>query len=144
MKESTHLITGPLQQDFIAQTLISHQTLKNIGAHSLFLGSVRQDQKDGKTVTGIEYSAYEEMVAVAVQEIKDQLFDKYPDLVCLHIYHGTGLIQTGEISLFVLVSSPHRKQAIHACEECVELIKEKLPVWKKEIYSDGSHAWLKN
>ncbi len=92
----------------------------------------------------IHFSAYEEMIAGTVKQIKDVLFEKYNDLVCLHIYHSTGEVKVGQHSLLVMVSSGHRKQAFAACQECVELIKEKLPVWKKELYHDGSHDWLKN
>ena len=81
------------------------------------------------------------MIGKVVKEIKDALFAKYDDLICMHIYHSTGLVKIGEISLFVLVSSGHRKQSFAALEECVELIKEKLPVWKKEIFNDGTHHW---
>ena len=120
-----------------------HSSKTNIGAHSAFLGQVRDDIVDGKTVSGIEYSAYEEMVAKTIQKIKDSLFEKYDDLICLHIFHSVGLVKVGENSLFVLVSSGHRKQAFKAIEDCVEQIKEKLPVWKKEQYDDLSHQWLK-
>ena len=81
------------------------------------------------------------MVEKAASEIRRELFNKFDDLVSLEIWHSTGLISVGEISLLVIVSSGHRKQAFRALEECVELIKKKLPVWKKEIYSDGSHSW---
>ena len=81
------------------------------------------------------------MVAKAVEEIREDLFSRFNDLICLHIWHSVGLVKAGEISLLVLVSSGHRKQAFAALEDCVEQIKEKLPVWKKEILEDGGHVW---
>ncbi len=140
----THLINGPITSEFLAAVLDKHYSKTNIGAHSFFLGTVRADQIGEKTVSAIEYSAYEEMIAGTVKQIKDVLFEKYNNLVCLHIYHSTGEVKVGQHSLLVMVSSGHRKQAFAACQECVELIKEKLPVWKKELYHDGSHDWLKN
>lgn len=142
MKKKSHLIDGPISHTFVAKQLDKHQHKTNIGAHACFLGTVRADEEDQKTVVGIDYSAYEDMISKTVQEIKDILFDKYNDLICMHIYHSTGLVKVGENSLFVLVSSGHRKQCFAAITECVELIKEKLPVWKKELYDDESHKWL--
>jgi molybdopterin synthase catalytic subunit len=142
MSKTPHLLDGPISSEFIANEIDKHQTKTQLGAHAIFIGTVRADKEDGKIVSGIQYSAYEDMIAAVIQEIKNLLFAKYNDLSCLHIYHGTGLVKVGEHSLFVMVSSGHRKQAFAASEECVELIKEKLPVWKKEVYKDGSHKWL--
>ena len=95
-------------------------------------------------MSGIEYSAYDEMTSATIQEIKDVLFSKYEDLSCMHVYHSIGLVNVGEHSLFVMVSSGHRKHAFAASVECVQLIKEKLPVWKNEVYVDGSRKWLEH
>jgi molybdopterin synthase catalytic subunit len=102
---------------------------------------VRADISGEGRTGSIEYSAYNEMVEKAVAEIQRSLFNKYDDLISIGIWHSTGLVRVGEVSLLVLVSSGHRKHAFAALEECVELIKEKLPVWKKENFSDGSHNW---
>jgi molybdopterin synthase catalytic subunit len=143
MSTKTHLVDGPISSAFIATEIDKHQSKTQLGAHSIFIGTVRADMVDGKEVTGIEYSAYEEMISQSIAKIKDLLFDKYDDLSCVHIYHSTGLVKVGEHSLFVMVSSGHRKQAFAASQDCVELIKAQLPVWKKEQYEDGSSAWLK-
>ncbi|MCK5820802.1 MAG: molybdenum cofactor biosynthesis protein MoaE [Bacteroidales bacterium] len=141
MKTTTHLIDGPIPSRLISSEIEKHTSKTNIGAHAIFLGQVRADLIGENKVSGIEYSAYEEMIAITVQEIKDSLFAKYDDLICMHIFHSTGMVKVGENSLFVLVSSRHRKHAFRAIEDCVEQIKEKLPVWKKEIFQDGSHKW---
>ncbi|TSA37246.1 MAG: molybdenum cofactor biosynthesis protein MoaE [Porphyromonadaceae bacterium] len=142
MRTSKYLIEGPIPAAFVSKELSGHHSKTSAGAHACFLGQVRDDQVDGKRVTGIEYSAYGAMVDTVVQAIKDQLFKEFSDLICLHIYHSTGLVQSGEISLVVMVSSGHRKQSFAALEKCVELIKEKLPIWKKEFFSDGTSRWI--
>jgi len=142
MAETKHLIEGPIPPEFIGRELAGHHSKTSAGAHAFFAGSVRNDLVNGKTVTGIEYSAYDAMVEPVVQSIKEEVFNKYPDLICLHLYHSTGLVKCGEISLLVMVSSGHRKQSFAALEKCVELIKEKLPVWKKEIFADGTSRWI--
>lgn len=142
MHRSKHLTEGPVPTSFLNGELANPCSVTVAGAHALFLGQVREDQFDGKTVTGIEYSAYEEMVEPVIQDIKEELFRRFPDLICVHILHSTGLVRCGEISLLVMVSSGHRKQSFAALERGVELIKEKLPVWKKELFSDGTSRWI--
>jgi len=141
MSKNKHLISGPIKAEFVAEKLAEHQTKDRIGANAIFLGQIRADKKDGLVTEGIEYSAYEEMVGKVVAEIKDDLFARFDDLICLHIWHSTGLVKVGETSLLVLISSGHRKQSFAALEDCVEQIKSKLPVWKKELFNDGSHHW---
>ena len=143
MPASKHLIEGPIPAAFISQGLAAHQTKKTAGAHALFVGQVREDLVEGRIVTGIEYSAYDAMVDPVVQSIRDQLFNEFPDLVCLHIHHSTGMVLCGEISLVVMVSCGHRRQSFAALEKCVELIKEKLPVWKKEFFTDNTSRWIR-
>ena len=65
-------------------------------------------------------------------------------LTCMHVYHSLGRIAVGEINLFVFVSAVHRKDAIAACAELVELIKTDLPIWGKEIFEDEGHRWKVN
>lgn len=142
MTASKHLLEGPVPADFVSTEISRHQSKTAAGAHALFLGQVRDDLIDGKKVTGIEYSAYAEMIDPVVQAIKDELFSEFSDLICVHIHHSTGLVRCGEISLVVMVSSGHRKQSFEALEKCVELIKEKLPVWKKELFADDSSRWI--
>ncbi|MFA6126406.1 MAG: molybdenum cofactor biosynthesis protein MoaE [Bacteroidales bacterium] len=143
MPDSKHLIEGPVPASFVSGELAGHHSKTSAGAHAFFIGQVREDLVDGKKVTAIEYSAYDSMVDEVVQSIKDLLFDEYSDLMCVHIHHSTGRVLSGEISLVVMISSGHRKQSFAALEKCVELIKEKLPVWKKEFFEDGSSRWIK-
>ena len=136
-------VRGAISPAFIAESIGKHSSRKNIGGHSIFLGQVRKDLIDGKNVAAIEYTCYEEMALEKMQEIREAVFAKYP-LTCMHIYHSLGKIEAGEICLFVFTSAVHRKEAIDACEEVVELIKSSLPVWGKEIFEDTSHQWKEN
>ena len=134
---------GPLSPQFIADSIAKHATKKDIGAHSIFLGQVRADAIDGRIVAAIEYTAYEEMALQKMQEIREAIFEKY-SLTCMHIHHSLGAVRSGELCLFVFTSSKHRKMAIEACNEVVELIKAGLPIWGKEIFEDESHQWKIN
>lgn len=134
---------GAIPAAFVGDSIAKHSTKKEIGAHSIFLGQVRNDKIEGKEVVAIEYTAYEEMANEKFHEIREATFAKY-DLTCMHIYHSIGRVNAGEISLFVFTSSVHRKEAIEACSYVVERIKAEAPVWGKEILEDESHVWKKN
>ncbi|MBL7700384.1 MAG: molybdenum cofactor biosynthesis protein MoaE [Chitinophagaceae bacterium] len=136
-------IEGPVTPAFIAEKILAHQDKVNIGAHSIFLGQVRADEINGKTVTAIEYTSYEEMALVKMHAIREETFSKF-ELTCAHVYHSLGIVKSGEISLFVFTSSPHRRAAIDACSEMVERIKKELPVWGKELFDDESYKWKVN
>ena len=137
-------VEGPISPDFIAESIASHQSKTNIGAHAIFLGQIRADQKEGGVVSGIEYTAYEEMANDVFYEIREAAFSRF-DLTCLHIYHSLGLVPTGEISLFVFVSSPHRRAAFEASEFIVEEIKNNAPIFGKELVGEGGDfRWKEN
>ena len=135
------LINGPITQKVITSSLEKMGQKTDSGGHSVFLGQVRADEINGKKVKAIEYSAYEGMVNAEAEKIKKSISAEFGDIKSIDIFHSTGVVEAGEISLFVLVSAGHREQAIKGCSKAVELIKEKLPVWKKEIYNDDSHNW---
>ena len=125
-------VEGAIKPVFIGESILKHNSKKNIGAHSIFLGQVRNDKIKEQEVIAIEYTAY-----------KDMAVKKYP-LVCMHIYHSLGRVNAGEISLFVFVSAVHRKAAINACEEIVERIKKEVPIWGKEILGNENFQWKEN
>lgn len=134
---------GPISSEFIGESIAKHQTKTSIGAHNIFLGQVRADVIEGKTVSAIEYTAYEDMANQKFNEIREAAFEKF-ELTCMHIYHSLGTVKTGEICLFVFVSSPRRKVVFRALEHIVEEIKKHVPVFGKEIFEDSSHQWKKN
>lgn len=136
-------VQGAISPTFIAESIAHHSVKKNIGAHSIFLGQIRNDKIENNEVVAIEYSAYEDMANAVFHTIREDAFATY-DLTCMHIYHSLGKVHAGEISLFVFTSSPHRKAAIDACEEIVERIKKEAPVWGKEIFKDETYVWKEN
>ena len=107
------------------------------------MGQVRADEIDGKTVAAIEYSAYDGMAEKMIAEIREEAFTKF-ELRCLHIYHSVGTVKVGEMSLLVMVSSAHRKPVFPSLEWIVEQVKERVPVWKKEVFEDESERWKEN
>lgn len=136
-------VKGPVSAQFIAEQIQKHSGKIDIGAHSIFLGQVREDKIVDRMVTAIDYTTYKEMALEKMYDIREAIFKKY-ELTCLHVYHSLGLVRAGEISLFVFTSSAHRRAAIDACNEMVELIKKELPVWGKEIFQDETYQWKVN
>ena len=136
-------VSGAIAPAFIAESIEKHTVKTAIGGHSIFLGQVRADEKDGHRVSAMEYTAYEDMANEKMEGIREAIFEKYP-LTCMHVYHSIGIVKTGELCLFVFTSAPHRKAAIDACEEVVERLKAELPVWGREILDNETHQWKVN
>lgn len=143
LKLKNSFVEGAISPEKIANSIASHQQKTNIGGHAIFLGQVRADEIDGKTVSAIEFTAYKELAEQKIAEIREEIFEKYP-LSCMHIYHSLGIIKVGEICLFVFTSSKHRKSAQEACSELVERIKAEVPIWGKELFEDNTHQWKEN
>ncbi|HEY9561490.1 MAG TPA: molybdenum cofactor biosynthesis protein MoaE [Anseongella sp.] len=136
-------VEGAIPSTWIANHIAKHSSKTTIGAHSIFLGQIRADQIEGKTVRAIEYTAHREMATRKMLEIREHIFEKHP-ITCMHIHHSLGTVEAGEICFFVFTSSGHRKAAIAACEEVVERIKKELPIWGKEVFEDDTHQWKVN
>ena len=109
------------------------------GAVVTFLGTTR-DNFDGKRVLTLEYEAFDEMAVKKLEEVRQELLTEF-GLDEIAIGHRIGTVGIGEISLVVAVGSPHRKEGFYACHKAVDRIKEVVPIWKKEIYEDGSR-WV--
>jgi len=139
-KPKNVFIDGPVTPEFVAKSLASHAAKHNIGAHSLFLGQVRADEKNGGVVEAIQYEAYQDMALQTFHQIREEAFAKY-NLTCMHIYHSLGRVNVGEISLMVFTSSVHRRDAIEACDFLVERIKKEAQVWGKELVQGGGDGW---
>lgn len=134
---------GPVSPAFIADSISVHSSKTDIGAHAIFLGQVRADQKENGSVQAIEYTAYEEMAETVFSRIREETFSRFP-LRCMHIYHSLGIVPAGGICLFVFTSSAHRKVAQDACAYIVERIKAEVPVWGRELFGDETYLWKQN
>ncbi len=143
MSKKKVFIKGAISPEFIANSIAKHQGKHNIGAHNIFLGQVRADIHDENTVKAIDYTAYEEMANVAFYEIRERAFAKF-DLVCMHIYHSLGVVNAGEVCLFVFVSAGHRTEVYEATETIVNWIKTEVPIFGREIFDNDDFIWKEN
>ena len=136
-------IEGPISPAKIGESIAHHQSKTKIGAHALFLGQVRADTVEGKTVEAIEYTAQTEIANQVCHEIREEAFSQY-ELSCMHIYHSLGVVKKGEICFFVFASSGHRTPVFDSLNELVNKIKARVPVFGKELFEDQSHQWKVN
>lgn len=136
-------LNGPISPDFISNSIYKHQIKHNIGAHNIFLGQVRKDTIKSNVVSAIEYSAYEEMANKKITDIRESTFEKF-DLTCLHIYHSLGVVEVGQIGFFVFVSSSRRKNIYDATKFIVDMIKNTVPIFGKEIFENNEYNWKVN
>ncbi len=138
LEHTSFLVRGPI--DFAEADRMRIAGDQQNGADILFLGVIRRDEVDGKHVSEIEYSAYEPMAEQVFARIKQEVEQKHV-IENVDILHSVGSVKAGEISMIVYVRSRHRAEAYEASRDEVELIKANAPVWKREVYEDGTHDW---
>lgn len=109
------------------------------GAVASFIGTTRS-QSRGRTVHYLEYEAYGGMAEKVMAELADELKQRY-DLCEIAIAHRTGRVDIGGISVVIAVSAPHRADALAACKDAIDRLKEIVPLWKKEVY-EGGEEWI--
>jgi molybdopterin synthase catalytic subunit len=109
------------------------------GAIATFTGTTRVHSR-GRTVTHLDYEAYEGMAEKVMEEIADALRAKYV-LTAIAIHHRIGRVTIGETSVVIAVSAPHREDALAACKDAIDELKERVPLWKKEVY-EGGEEWI--
>lgn len=112
------------------------------GAISLFIGTTRDNFQD-KKVLRLEYDAYIPMAKSEMTKICEQIRVKW-NVVRIAMFHRIGLVPIGEASIIIAVSSVHRKESLEAVEFGIDTLKDKVPIWKKEVYEDGESEWKEN
>ncbi len=141
--DQTFFYDGAIPADKIAEYIQYYAANTAIGSYSIFLGQIRADGKGDQKVTYITYTAYEEMAVERLEVIKADVCKQYP-IQAIEVLHSIGKVKTGELCLFVLVASAHRKAGIAACELLVERIKKELPIWGKEYFETTGYQWKVN
>jgi len=109
------------------------------GAVATFLGIVREFAR-GRQVSYLEYDAYPEMATATMRQIGEQIRQRWPvDRIAM--IHRIGRLTIGEASIAIAIASPHRREALEACAFGIERVKEIVPIWKKEVWTDGAE-WI--
>ena len=109
------------------------------GATATFIGTTRTASR-GRTVRYLEYEAYAAMAEKSMAELAAELKRRY-DLCAVAITHRVGRVGIGETSVAIAVSAPHRGDALAACRDAIDTLKQTVPLWKKEVY-EGGEEWI--
>jgi molybdopterin synthase catalytic subunit len=110
------------------------------GGVCVFLGVVR-NENEGRPTVSIQYEAYGPMAEAEMARIARQIEEEWPD-TCLRLQHRAGRLEVGEVSVAVVATAPHRREAFEACRAAIDRIKTSVPIWKKEFHPDGSSEWV--
>ena len=129
------LVEGPLD----LEAPVAEVADERAGAVATFAGTVRK-QSRGRDVIALEYEAYAGMAEQEMAEIAEEVKAKY-DLCEVAIRHRLGRVEIGETSVVIAVSAPHRQDALAACKDVIDELKERVPLWKKELY-EGGEEWI--
>lgn len=129
----------------VVESVIDAPTLEALvaddraGAVVSFSGNVR-DHDHGRRVASLTYEGHPSAEAV-LRGVAKEIVDRY-DVIALAVAHRVGPIAIGEAALVAAVSTAHRGDAFAACQALVDLTKEKLPVWKHQVFEDGTDEWV--
>ena len=126
-------------QPLFLEPLVQAVRQSSSGAIATFLGVVRE-QTRGRHVLYLEYEAYREMAIPKMREIADEIRQKW-QVDEIAMAHRIGHLEIGEASVAIAVSAPHRHQALAACAYAIDRLKETVPIWKKEVWTDGEE-WV--
>ena len=120
--------------------LIDQVRAPDRGGIAIFLGLVR-DHHQGKGVLGLDYSAYGPMAEAVTQQIIDEVTSRKSQ-VAIAVQHRIGALTIGDVAVAVVAASAHRAEAFDACRYVIEELKKRVPVWKKELFVDGTVEWV--
>jgi molybdopterin synthase catalytic subunit len=130
------IVEGPID----VAALISAAQRSDCGAISTFVGTTRVDESSGALVEYLEYEAYRPMADRKLEEIGAEIEERW-DVREVSIVHRIGRVDPGEASVVVVIASPRRGPAFEASRYAIERIKEIVPIWKREVWSDG-YVWV--
>jgi len=120
--------------------LLSRVTSPRAGAVVLFLGTVRE-LTHGRQTESLDYECYPEMAEKKLAELEAEARRRWPVIECA-LVHRLGHMQPAEASVAVAVSTPHRRDAFEAGQWLIDTLKQVVPIWKRENWSDGTQEWV--
>jgi molybdopterin synthase catalytic subunit len=128
-------VVTALVTDQVLDPAAFEQPLAASGAVVTFVGRVR-DHDEGRAVVALEYTAHPSAEDV-LREIVESV-----DALDVSVAHRVGTLQVGDIALVAVVATAHRKEAFDLCAQLVEDVKHRLPVWKRQVFADGTDEWV--
>lgn len=123
-------------------SLLRDCTHARAGALAVFEGRVRS-LNQGREVTQLEYEGAEPLAGNEFAKIEDETLRRF-DVLEIRCVHRVGLLQIGDVAVWIAVLAAHRGPAFDACRHVIDELKQRLPIWKKEFYTDGDSGWINN
>jgi molybdopterin synthase catalytic subunit len=136
--------TGITDSPIDVTAAIASASSIDAGAVGVFIGTVRESAavraNESKAVVRLDYEAHPDLAAARLDEIARDAADKW-GLLRIVAWHRTGACELGEPTVVVACSAPHRADALEACRHVIDTLKATVPIWKREVYADGS-SWV--
>ncbi|XP_034534238.1 molybdopterin synthase catalytic subunit isoform X1 [Notolabrus celidotus] len=151
-----------LSPDWLSvQEVVDAVSSPTCGAASLFIGTTRADQVDGRKVIGLDYEAYELMAQSEFRKLCDDIRARWPSVMHVCVHHRLGVtpplrdssplcdsslrwVEVGQASVVMAISSPHRHDGQQAIQHAINQLKANVPIWKKEVYDSQDSSWKQN
>ncbi|HEX6746863.1 MAG TPA: molybdenum cofactor biosynthesis protein MoaE [Longimicrobium sp.] len=127
-------------QPLDAARLLADGVSPDDGAALLFWGVVR-NENDGRPVSHLEYHAYADMAERMMHRIAEEAISRF-GVGDVRVVHRVGRLAIGEASVAICVAAPHRGEAYEASRYVIEELKKRVPIWKREGYTDGDSDWV--
>ncbi|XP_004561930.1 molybdopterin synthase catalytic subunit isoform X1 [Maylandia zebra] len=134
-----------LSRDWLSvQEVVDSVSSPSCGAISVFIGTTREDEADGRKVVGLEYEAYEPMAQSEFNKLCADIRARWQSVTHICVHHRLGWVKVGETSVVMAISSPHRHDGQQAIQHCISQLKANVPIWKKEVYDTQEVNWKEN
>lgn len=146
-----HDAHDPPRAEVVVRTLLTQDPLDVAAAHrdvehreaggiGVFSGLVR-NHHDGDPVDHLEYEAWEDRAAEALEQVARDVAAAHPAVRAVHVSHRLGRLEVGDVSVVCAASAPHRGQALAAASDLIDEVKARVPIWKRETLADGTVRW---
>ena len=123
----------------LVEIVAGRPKIESCGGYAIFEGIVR-NHNHGKKVSKLEYTCYEPLALKELNKILDEANEKFGTRF-IEIVHRVGDLAIGEPAVFIHALTSHRREAFGACEYVIDELKKRVPIWKKEFYTDGTIDW---
>ncbi len=135
MPDLYRIIGDPIKPDALHHVVLADSD----GAIASFAGVVRDNTK-GRATEYLDYDVYAEMAEKEMRVIGEEIKARW-EVNSVAMLHGSGRMEIGDISVLIAISSPHRRAALEAVHYAIDRLKDTVPIWKKEVWTDGE-AWI--
>ena len=135
-------LTGLVHPPIDVEGTLERLAAPSAGATTLFLGTVRDHAPGVAGVVQLQYTAYEPMAERELATIADQMLSTYPEVTGIAALHALGDLEVGAHTVLIAATSAHRAAAFDACRATLEAVKDRVPVFKREVTTDGTTRWV--